>query len=150
MVDSCFKKCIPSKYLESDLNKGESVCVDRCVAKYMDTHIKVFNWYIDWVVMACCSSARNSSHLVSKHRQLRNNNSNQRRNNRRLASVLLCTAKKKKYFFFRTSYPIGSLPPKPCRSLGLKTQQCHWHVQLDRRSEARACSSEYCSCQRRT
>ncbi|KAJ1654416.1 protein transporter tim10 [Dispira simplex] len=39
--DSCLKKCIPDTYLESDLNKGESVCLDRCVAKFFQVNQKV-------------------------------------------------------------------------------------------------------------
>jgi len=35
MADQCFKKCIP-KYNDGDLNTGEMVCVDRCVAKYFE------------------------------------------------------------------------------------------------------------------
>jgi mitochondrial import inner membrane translocase subunit TIM10 len=38
---SCAKKCIPPDYRESDLNKGESVCLDRCVAKFFDVNMKV-------------------------------------------------------------------------------------------------------------
>jgi len=34
MVRSCHSKCIGQRYLEGTLNKGESVCVDRCVSKY--------------------------------------------------------------------------------------------------------------------
>ncbi|CAG8683021.1 1483_t:CDS:2 [Ambispora leptoticha] len=34
IVDSCFKKCIPTQYLEGELNKGESVCIDRCATKF--------------------------------------------------------------------------------------------------------------------
>jgi len=41
IVSSCHTKCIPPKYSEGDLNKGESVCIDRCVAKYLETHQKV-------------------------------------------------------------------------------------------------------------
>lgn len=29
LVSSCHAKCISTRYLEPDLNKGESVCVDR-------------------------------------------------------------------------------------------------------------------------
>lgn len=39
--ESCTKKCIPGDYREGDLNKGESVCLDRCVSKFFDVNIKV-------------------------------------------------------------------------------------------------------------
>lgn len=38
---NCQAKCIPTNYLEGELNKGESVCLDRCTAKYLDTSMKV-------------------------------------------------------------------------------------------------------------
>ncbi|XP_077996089.1 mitochondrial import inner membrane translocase subunit Tim10-like [Glandiceps talaboti] len=38
MTSACQKKCVPPKYKEGDLTKGESVCLDRCVAKYLDVH----------------------------------------------------------------------------------------------------------------
>ncbi|TPX46061.1 hypothetical protein SeLEV6574_g03446 [Synchytrium endobioticum] len=38
IVDACHKKCIVPKYADGDLNKGESVCVDRCVAKYLEVN----------------------------------------------------------------------------------------------------------------
>jgi len=41
IVDSCFKKCIPPKYIEGELNKGESVCIDRCFSKYIDVTTKI-------------------------------------------------------------------------------------------------------------
>ncbi|CAD7088979.1 unnamed protein product [Hermetia illucens] len=41
MTNSCHKKCIPPKYGEADLGKGESVCIDRCVAKYLDIHERI-------------------------------------------------------------------------------------------------------------
>jgi len=41
LVDTCTKKCIPNTYREGDLNKGESVCLDRCVAKFFDVNVKV-------------------------------------------------------------------------------------------------------------
>ncbi|ORY55469.1 Tim10/DDP family zinc finger protein [Pseudomassariella vexata] len=37
----CAKKCVPNDYREGDLNKGESVCLDRCAAKFFDVHLKV-------------------------------------------------------------------------------------------------------------
>ncbi|KAJ3051473.1 protein transporter tim10 [Rhizophlyctis rosea] len=41
IVDSCHKKCIPPRYTEEDLNKGESVCIDRCVSKYFAVNAKI-------------------------------------------------------------------------------------------------------------
>jgi mitochondrial import inner membrane translocase subunit TIM10 len=41
LVETCTKKCIPPDYREADLNKGESVCLDRCVAKFFDVNVKV-------------------------------------------------------------------------------------------------------------
>ncbi|QLG74717.1 hypothetical protein HG535_0H00420 [Zygotorulaspora mrakii] len=41
LVDNCHKKCISSNYSEGDLNKNESNCLDRCVAKYFETNVKV-------------------------------------------------------------------------------------------------------------
>ncbi|KAG8185928.1 hypothetical protein JTE90_010715 [Oedothorax gibbosus] len=42
MTAACHLKCIPPKYTEAELAKGESVCLDRCVAKYLDFPRK--NW----------------------------------------------------------------------------------------------------------
>ena len=39
MMDQCFKKCV-NNYNEADLTKGESVCIERCVFKYLDVHTK--------------------------------------------------------------------------------------------------------------
>ena len=41
LSESCSKKCIPNDYREGDLNKGESVCLDRCVGKFFEVNIKV-------------------------------------------------------------------------------------------------------------
>lgn len=41
MTQACHRKCIPPKYGEAELGKGESVCLDRCVAKYLEVHEKV-------------------------------------------------------------------------------------------------------------
>ncbi|KAF9459482.1 Tim10/DDP family zinc finger-domain-containing protein [Collybia nuda] len=41
MVSSCHAKCISARYAEPDLNKGESVCIDRCVAKFNEVQKKV-------------------------------------------------------------------------------------------------------------
>ena len=38
---TCHKKCIPPKYHEGDLSKGEAICVDRCVGKFMDVHDRI-------------------------------------------------------------------------------------------------------------
>lgn len=41
LTNACQKKCISSKYKEAELSKGESVCLDRCVAKYLEIHERV-------------------------------------------------------------------------------------------------------------
>ncbi|ODQ59396.1 hypothetical protein WICANDRAFT_32579 [Wickerhamomyces anomalus NRRL Y-366-8] len=41
MLKSCRNKCIPDEYGEADLNKGEMMCIDRCVAKYYKTNLKI-------------------------------------------------------------------------------------------------------------
>ena len=41
MASSCQKKCIPPRYSDSELNKGEAVCLDRCVAKFLEVHDQV-------------------------------------------------------------------------------------------------------------
>jgi len=41
MASVCQKKCIPPRYSEGDLSKGEAVCLDRCVAKYMEIHDRI-------------------------------------------------------------------------------------------------------------
>ncbi|KAF2273384.1 uncharacterized protein EI97DRAFT_436034 [Westerdykella ornata] len=41
LVSSCSKKCVDTAYREPDLNKGESVCLDRCVAKFFEVNVKV-------------------------------------------------------------------------------------------------------------
>ena len=41
LTQACHKKCISPKYKEGDLTKGESVCLDRCVAKYLDIHERI-------------------------------------------------------------------------------------------------------------
>ncbi|XP_026158203.1 mitochondrial import inner membrane translocase subunit Tim10 [Mastacembelus armatus] len=38
MTNACHRKCVPPHYKEAELTKGESVCLDRCVAKYLDLH----------------------------------------------------------------------------------------------------------------
>jgi len=41
LVSSCHAKCISTRYTEAELNKGESVCIDRCVGKYFSVNEKV-------------------------------------------------------------------------------------------------------------
>jgi len=41
MTQACQKKCIGIKYKEGELSKGEAVCIDRCVAKYMEVHDRI-------------------------------------------------------------------------------------------------------------
>jgi len=43
LTAACHKKCIPPKYREPDLQKGEAVCIDRCVAKYLEVHERIGN-----------------------------------------------------------------------------------------------------------
>ncbi|CAK7203616.1 protein transporter tim10 [Sporothrix eucalyptigena] len=37
----CKAKCVPTDYREAELNKGESVCLDRCAAKFFSVHMSV-------------------------------------------------------------------------------------------------------------
>ncbi|XP_076245499.1 translocase of inner membrane 10 [Calliopsis andreniformis] len=41
MTSACHRKCIPPKYVEPELSKGESICLDRCIAKYLDVHERI-------------------------------------------------------------------------------------------------------------
>ncbi|KAL6451559.1 TIM10 Mitochondrial import inner membrane translocase subunit TIM10 [Candida maltosa Xu316] len=41
LVSQCHTKCINKAYNESDLNKQESLCLDRCVSKYFETNVQV-------------------------------------------------------------------------------------------------------------
>lgn len=41
LTNACHRKCVPPHYKEAELTKGESVCLDRCVAKYLDLHEKL-------------------------------------------------------------------------------------------------------------
>jgi len=43
LTAACHKKCIPPKYREADRQKGEAVCIDRCVAKYLEVHERIGN-----------------------------------------------------------------------------------------------------------
>lgn len=41
LLKSCSAKCIDTSYREADLNKGESICLDRCVSKFFEVNVKV-------------------------------------------------------------------------------------------------------------
>ncbi|CCJ29682.1 unnamed protein product [Pneumocystis jirovecii] len=41
ITDLFTSKCIPPNYTDSELNKGESVCIDRCVAKFFEVNAKI-------------------------------------------------------------------------------------------------------------
>lgn len=41
LVDNCHKKCISNNYTDGALSTNESTCLDRCVAKYFETNVKV-------------------------------------------------------------------------------------------------------------
>jgi len=41
MTAACQKKCIPTNYKTAELIKGEAVCLDRCVAKYLEIHDQI-------------------------------------------------------------------------------------------------------------
>ncbi|XP_059391916.1 mitochondrial import inner membrane translocase subunit Tim10-like [Carassius carassius] len=38
MTNACHRKCVPPHYKEAELSKGEAVCLECCVAKYLDLH----------------------------------------------------------------------------------------------------------------
>lgn len=41
LTSACHRKCIPPKYHDAEVNKGEAVCIDRCVAKFLDIHERI-------------------------------------------------------------------------------------------------------------
>lgn len=41
LVSQCHTKCINKSYNESDVNKQEALCLDRCVSKYFETNVQV-------------------------------------------------------------------------------------------------------------
>lgn len=41
LVDSCHSKCLDTRYYDSDLSSKESLCLDRCVAKYFDVNTRI-------------------------------------------------------------------------------------------------------------
>jgi mitochondrial import inner membrane translocase subunit TIM10 len=40
LIDTCSQKCVSKEFHEGELSKGESVCLDRCVSKFLDATIK--------------------------------------------------------------------------------------------------------------
>ncbi|CCA77870.1 hypothetical protein PIIN_00516 [Serendipita indica DSM 11827] len=38
MVATCASKCLNQRYSEGELTKGEAVCVDRCVGKFIEAN----------------------------------------------------------------------------------------------------------------
>ena len=38
MIDTCHAKCINEHFKEETLAKGEAVCIDRCVSKFLEVH----------------------------------------------------------------------------------------------------------------
>ncbi|XP_076899686.1 mitochondrial import inner membrane translocase subunit TIM10-like isoform X1 [Bidens hawaiensis] len=47
LTQTCFAKCVEKRYKESELNMGETSCIDRCVSKYWQVHFLIFN------ILAC-------------------------------------------------------------------------------------------------
>lgn len=41
MSNCCHKKCISTSYHDGALEKGEAVCLDRCIAKYLEIHEQI-------------------------------------------------------------------------------------------------------------
>lgn len=41
LTSVCHKKCIPPVYQDAEIVKGEAVCLDRCVAKFLDIHERI-------------------------------------------------------------------------------------------------------------
>ena len=41
LVESCTQKCVAPNYNDGELAKGESVCLDRCFAKYVETQEQI-------------------------------------------------------------------------------------------------------------
>nr|XP_039318008.1 mitochondrial import inner membrane translocase subunit Tim10-like [Saimiri boliviensis boliviensis] len=38
MTSAYHRRCVPPHYKEAELSKGKSVCLDRCVSKYLGIH----------------------------------------------------------------------------------------------------------------
>ncbi|KJE95402.1 hypothetical protein CAOG_05856 [Capsaspora owczarzaki ATCC 30864] len=41
MTHGCWTKCIANNYADGSLAKGETVCIDRCVAKFAEVHTRI-------------------------------------------------------------------------------------------------------------
>ncbi|KAI8878715.1 hypothetical protein K501DRAFT_297464 [Backusella circina FSU 941] len=41
ITESCHKKCISTKYKDSELASGETSCIDLCVAKFIEVNMKI-------------------------------------------------------------------------------------------------------------
>ncbi|KAL7671671.1 hypothetical protein ACOME3_006570 [Neoechinorhynchus agilis] len=41
VVRTCHSKCIGGRYYDQELSKGQSICVDRCVSKFIEVHDRV-------------------------------------------------------------------------------------------------------------
>lgn len=41
LVRQCHAKCINKSYSNGELDKQESLCLDRCVSKYFETNVQV-------------------------------------------------------------------------------------------------------------
>lgn len=41
LTNSCHRKCIATTYTNKDISKGEAVCIDRCVAKFLEIHERI-------------------------------------------------------------------------------------------------------------
>lgn len=41
LTSVCHKKCIAPSYGDAEIAKGEAVCLDRCVAKFLDIHERI-------------------------------------------------------------------------------------------------------------
>jgi len=46
MTESCRKKCVKPDHKEGELNKGEHLCLDRCVFKYFLMHESRLQGYL--------------------------------------------------------------------------------------------------------
>ncbi|KAG7265564.1 hypothetical protein CRUP_005096 [Coryphaenoides rupestris] len=66
MTNACHRKCVPPHYKEAELTKGESVCLDRCVAKYLDLHEKLGRKLTELSVQDEEMEASDTEHLLQE------------------------------------------------------------------------------------